>query len=561
VADPKSSIAFEQVGLASILKQYRLKVPPNQREYSWSEAEVTTLLQDFAKAVNEGTDYFLGTIVTIPLEDFLEVVDGQQRLATVALFLAAIREYLRDKNEPLLIESINNEFLTGIDRDQRERDPNLTLNIDDNDLFKHIVADGIGTLPLPDAVHPSHERLINAYRLIERQITNIVARLDPNEHGNELNRWVSFIQWKALVILLQVPDDSDAYKMFETLNDRGLRTSQADLIKNYLFGRSGKRITETQKCWTFMRGTLETLDDDDITINFLRHALTVMRGSLTAAEVYGVVQGLAKSEQGAVTLVGQLEQLAQDYVASFNPADERWNPYPRTARSALELFLLFRIRPIRALLLAITSQMDIKAATASFEFLVSLGVRLLVSTTVRSGSVEVPLNVAAREVYSGAITSATQLKEQLAALTPSDQQFEQAFAIASVSNTRIARYYLRSLEKVLVDEPEPWFEPQEDQSLVNLEHVVPLRLEGNWPGISEDDVKIYGKRLGNMVLLRASDNSYLRSGAFADKRPVYEQSPYRLTEELGARDDWTVASIVERQARLAKLAVRAWPAL
>jgi uncharacterized protein with ParB-like and HNH nuclease domain len=68
-------------------------VPPNQREYSWTTKEVRTLLQDFAKAISDSNSasYFLGTIVTIPRTGgSLEVVDGQQRLATTAIMLAAI---------------------------------------------------------------------------------------------------------------------------------------------------------------------------------------------------------------------------------------------------------------------------------------------------------------------------------------------------------------------------------------------------------------------------------------------------------------------------------------
>jgi uncharacterized protein with ParB-like and HNH nuclease domain len=49
-----------------------------------------------------------------------------------------------------------------------------------------------------------------------------------------------------VVVLVRVPSGANAYKMFETLNDRGLRTSQADLIKNYLFGRGGARLPEVQ---------------------------------------------------------------------------------------------------------------------------------------------------------------------------------------------------------------------------------------------------------------------------------------------------------------------------
>ena len=78
---PHTEIGFAQLGLASVLKQNQLAVPPNQREYSWTSKEVRTLFQDFAKAISEGGahSYFLGTIVTIPrAHGVLEVVEFHQ---------------------------------------------------------------------------------------------------------------------------------------------------------------------------------------------------------------------------------------------------------------------------------------------------------------------------------------------------------------------------------------------------------------------------------------------------------------------------------------------------
>src|ERR1700751_3393587 len=113
----ESEIGFAQLGLASILKHHQLVVPANQRDYSWTVKEVRTLLQDIAKAISEGEgSYFLGTIVTIPgASNLLEVVDGQQRLATTAIVLSAIRDYLKIR-DPMIADSIDSEFLTVIDR-------------------------------------------------------------------------------------------------------------------------------------------------------------------------------------------------------------------------------------------------------------------------------------------------------------------------------------------------------------------------------------------------------------------------------------------------------------
>jgi len=560
MAEGRREIGFEQVGLGTAIKQNQLIVPPNQREYAWSDDEVTQLFQDFAKAINEDADYFLGTIVTIPGGNgALEVADGQQRLATTALLLAAIRDYLKDKNEPVLVESINNDFLTGIDRLKRERLPKLQLNIDDNDLFKSIVAGDAFDPSTADLTRPSHALLVDAYKEALTHVHNIVAIVDEKQHGDFLNRWVSFVEHNALVVLLRVPDDADAYKMFETLNDRGLRTSQADLVKNYLFGRSGDRFTEVQTRWSYMRGALEALDEDDITINFLRHALVLLRGYLSAADVYDAVQAVARSEQSTVTFATHLENLANIYVATFNPEHERWNGYPQSARSAIEVFNLVNIKPMRALLLAIAAKMGTREAAEAFAFLLSLGVRLLIAATVRSGSVETPLSAAAKDIFDGKISTASQLKDQLKALTPSDAQFQEAFERARVSTAKFGRYYLRSLESAAKSEGEPWFIPQDDRSIINLEHVLPLRPEDNWGHVTDEDVGQYSKRLGNLVLLRASDNSDLKSASFEEKREVYERSPYVLTNQVSELAEWNVEAIVQRQKALAELAVKTWP--
>jgi hypothetical protein len=105
----------------------------------------------------------------------------------------------------------------------------------------------------------------------------------------------------------------------------------------------------------------------------------------------------------------------------------------------------------------------------------------------------------------------------------------------------------------------PWFIPQDDRSVINLEHVLPKKPETNWPSFSKEDVALYATRLGNLCLLRAPDNSTMKSDAFDDKKPVYKRSPYILTSEIDTYSVWNVESITQRQQGLARFAVRAWP--
>ncbi len=86
-----------------------------------------------------------------------------------------------------------------------------------------------------------------------------------------------------------------------------------------------------------------------------------------------------------------------------------------------------------------------------------------------------------------------------------------------------------------------------------------MKPEGNWPTFTEDEAGLYVRRLGNLTLMRTSDNSNLRSEPFAGKRASYAASPYVLTSQVADAEDWTPATIADRQKQLAELAVETWP--
>jgi Protein of unknown function DUF262 len=265
MAESTSQIGFQQVGLGGILKSYRLTVPAHQREYSWTQEEVTTLLQDFARAIAEPSEYFLGTVVTVPRSpELLEIIDGQQRLATTAIFLAQVRNYLA-KQEPLIAESINNGFLTEIDRQRRERVSKLTLNLDDNEYFRILITAG-DPASMPRPLRQSHILIWDAFQVANEQIKNTIGGYDIKDHGDILNKWIWFVEHDAQVVLLKVPTEANA--------------------------------------------ALESLEEEDITVTFLRHALIAIRGFLRQQEVYEAVQLQARGAQLAIAFLNVLEGLA-----------------------------------------------------------------------------------------------------------------------------------------------------------------------------------------------------------------------------------------------------------
>lgn len=208
-----------------------------------------------------------------------------------------------------------------------------------------------------------------------RQVKAVVAKLDTKDHGNALNRWLDFIEKRASVILLRVPNATNAYRMFETLNDRGKRVSQSDLVKNYVFGEAGDRLHEVQQSWAYMRGALESMEAEDATITFLRYALTAIRGFVRDADVYDAVQKHARGEQPVVTFARQLDSLSNTYVAIHNSDHERWNKYGDATRRALDVLNLFDLNPFKPLLISIGEKFQERETPAAFQFCVSLAVR------------------------------------------------------------------------------------------------------------------------------------------------------------------------------------------
>lgn len=559
MSEAKGHSATSQViGLGSLLGQYNLNVARYQRDYAWTRPQVAKLLTDFSEAIQRGqTDYFLGTIVTIPRGgSVLEVVDGQQRLATTAILLAEIRNHLWERDN-MIARAIEDRMLAPIDRVLRAPVPKLRLNVDDNEYFQAVV-----TRNDPgEAAKPSHRRLADAVKQARAQVKAVVRTVDEKAHGDVLNGWLDFIEHAAQVILVQVQSEANAYQMFETLNDRGLRTSQADLVKNYLFGEARTRINEAQQKYASIRGALGSIEgEEDNTVGFLRTVLMLVQGYLRETDVYDRVQGRTKGQQQAITFLSETEVLAGLYVAILQSEHEKWNNYPPSVREAVQTLNRLNVRLMRPLMLAVAARFTPNETAAAFERFVGWETRFLIAANTRTGGeIELPVSHAAKRVYDGEISNAKDLANELVPKVPSDEEFRSEFAVAHVTKASLARYYLRAMERYAKGERDPFYVVNDDQAMINLEHILPKNPEGNWPDLAPEDAQQLARRLGNQVLLMASANSNLRSADFGTKRQVYAATPYVLTSQVAACDTWGAKEIQERQETLADLALKTWP--
>jgi hypothetical protein len=545
-------------GIGHILADKKLSVPRYQRSYAWDRQNVEELFRDIADAIRQkSNEYFLGSIVTQGSDNDLQIVDGQQRLATTSILLSAIRDYFLRAKDFERASQIEQKFLLSRDLRTQSIDPRLRLNAEDNEFYrKAVLLKPDDPDSRPNAVKESHERILIAKEEAKKFIGNLTAT--TQKPAELLVDWVDYIEKYSKVIWVRVADDSNAFVIFETLNDRGVELSIADLLKNYLFGKSGDRIEATQTHWNQMVGALETVGGEGVLLNYIRQTWSAENGITREKELFTSIKGKTSSEQSAIDLSLNLAQSAKLYAAMLNPQHDVWKDYDQAARRNAETLVYLRLEQYRPLLLSVLRSFLQKEASSALKYLVSCSVRFLIVGGSGGGTIEKLYCDTAQKVLSGEITTALALANDINKWVPSDSEFESAFAHVRVSKAFLARYYLRALERFEMKEEQPEFVPNQNSDEVNLEHVLPQNPSAEWCQISPELAQTLYSRLGNLVLLQEKINSEIGNSLFEAKKPLLAASNFQLTKDVAASIKWDQAAIEERQKKLAKAAIQVW---
>jgi uncharacterized protein with ParB-like and HNH nuclease domain len=550
-------IRIQLDGVSNVLKTRRFRVPAYQRSYAWEREHVDALLGDIADAIkSRESEYFLGSIVvTGPEEARYEVVDGQQRLTTISLLIAAIKDIFADQGDDEVVASVKTEFLSSTDRRTKEREPKLVLNEVDNELYQELI-DRIDKVDQSKFTRQSHKRLIDAANAVLEYMRKVCDdSLDPED---DLHKWLDYLESNLKVIVVTAPDDSNAFVIFETLNDRGLELATSDLLKNYLFHRSGEKIEETKNRWLSMVAVLESASDDPLVVTYLRHVAMSKYGVVREKDLFGLIKKKITSKKLALAFSTELRDTARTYTALINTDHDFWSDFDPLVRGCVSAFNLLGMTQMRPLLLAIIERFDKKQLTLAFQKLEAVAVRFQVVGGGGGGSLERIYSDTAKLVTEGKLLNAAGIIRAFPTL-PVDSTFVQSFGLLTVSKQSLARYYLRNLERVAAA-GDGELVPNPDTGRVNLEHVLPLTLTPEWErDWSPEDARSYQRRLGNMALMSAKGNSIAGNDSFAAKQPKYRTSAFVLTKSLATYRKWTSAEIDARQAEMATYAAKAWP--
>ena len=562
--------------LKFLRKSPQFVIPIYQRNYSWTEAQCRQLWADLMRAGRDDKvkAHFIGSIVyverglsTVTTEEALLVIDGQQRLTTSTLLIAALAEHFKTHNVAELLDAfsfkkLRNYYLLNPDEDG-DRHYKLILSETDKDTLLALLQD----TPMPAQ---SSTRITENYALFQSLI---------EEHQQELE---AICQGLAKLVIVDVALDrsqDNPQLIFESMNSTGLELSQADLIRNYiLMGLEPKLQTELYN--TYWRPMEKAFGQAAYVVHFdafMRHYLTTKTGEIpNVREVYLAFKAFAQKQPDTHTrtrdLVADIHAYALYYCAMALGTET-----DAGLKQAFHDLRELKVDVAYPFLLDVYH--DYKQGRLNNDEALQI-VRLVESYVFRRAICAIPTN-SLNKTFAGlsrTLKKDRYLESVQAALLllpsyrrfPKDEEFQREIKLRDLYNFRSRSYWLRRLEnhgrkeRVVVED-------------YTIEHILPQNedlspewqqeLGPDWQRIQEE----WLHTLGNLTL--TGYNSEYSDFPFAYKRdqvtdkngnPIgFASSPLKLNLGLGAVAQWDEAAIKARAERLATDAAKVWkvPAL
>ncbi len=558
--------ATEAKLLDFLKKSPQFVIPIYQRTYSWTEKECRQLWDDIIRCGSnvQIAVHFVGSIVYIESglsqvthQAPLLVIDGQQRLSTVTLMLAALAEAVAD-SEPFdgfSQRKIRNYFLLNPE-EMGDRHFKLLLSQTDKASLTAIVG---GTEPPVE-----HSlRITENYALFKKWINEIKGDLATVCTGLA----------KLVVVDIALNRDQDNPQLiFESMNSTGKELSQADLIRNFiLMGLEPDLQTRLYRdFWRPMEVDFGQEAYGTHFDGFMRHYLTVKTGEIPNINaVYDAFKAHARvSKDSEVDENQHVEVLVRDmrnYARHFCAMALGTESAPTLNRAFHDLREL-KVDVAYPFLLELYQ--DYAGGLLSKEDFARI-VRLVEAYVFRRAICAIPTNsmnktfaTFARELkkdrYFESIEAHFLLLPSYRRF-PNDDEFYRDLQTRDLYNFRSRSYWLRRFENFDRKEHVPVDE-------YTIEHIMPQNeqlsvawksaLGPEWQRIQQDLLH----KLGNLTL--TGYNSEYSDRPFIEKRDTekgFRHSPLRVNEGLGQIDVWNEDAIKLRAAKLAKLAVKVWP--
>ncbi|MFU3311915.1 DUF262 domain-containing protein [Pseudomonas sp. DC3200b2] len=568
-------------------------IPRYQREYTWSRAQWDALFDDLLE--NE-PNYFLGSIICINQSQdalsvqSLELVDGQQRMTTLSLLLAAIYQSYRVQpnlvmEQQIELFNLKHKLVLKKKSDQPRLIPQVQNN---NQQDYYAVLGQIGVLSDVETVpNAGNRRVLKAFRHFLSRIEQYLQGL--NDPVASLQALLDKVN-TATLVKIEVAGHSDAYTLFESLNNRGVPLTAIDLIKNKLLAvLEAKDPGSIDKHYNRWKKVIDALGDDyAVQERFFRQYYNAFKPDLkdivsvpvaTKSNLMHVYEKLIAHD--AESFLQAMIRLSAHYAQIVG-----YRAVPEQPKLSGLLLSLDRIQGAAAYLLLMVLFERKDTLELEQEHL-EQAVHFLIAFFVRRNTTDLPptrdltrifMDVAEAVLALKGQAVVSHIQQRLTGESASDEQFEKSLkGPIYEDNKAVCRFVLCALEESRMTR-----ETQVDlwalkgkQYVWTIEHIFPQgeNIPDTWvqmiangdAALAEQHRQTYAHCLGNLTI--SGYNSALGNKSFAEKqsrldsqgRKVGYNNGLHLNQALANETSWTVDKLKARTDLLVQEVLQKYP--
>lgn len=531
-------------------------IPKFQRDYSWDVEQWDDLWQDIENMIAEHGDHYMGYLVlqATNSKDCL-IIDGQQRFTTITIIiLAAIKSIQKlidvgievEENQQR-IQKLKDTYIGNVDPVTLEYDNILVLNRNNDPYYKEYIVK-LGELKLRNTSY-TEKLMKKCFEWYEKQLTN------KFKTGREYAELITNIVDNLYFTIIRVNNEMNAFRVFETLNARGVQLSSSDLLKNYLFSlvdntaQHPDRIETLETKWSALTKNIQAEKLPD----FIRYYWNSKNKTVRSNELFKAIRDKIKTETEVFALINDMLSYSDIYMALRNANDEFWQANANITKN-IELLGFFNLKQPYSLLMAAYKSLDITTFARLLDNIIIIGFRYSVICGKNPNDVERIYNKIAIQVTE----EKTYRKELLKEIYVDDNEFIPLFNhkqfVDNSRNNKIIKYILGKIERFKGGTRDVNFTSETD----SIEHILPQNPNEEWGEDNYDfDALIY--RLGNLCLLEKSYNTDIENRPYSEKIETYKKSAFETTRSIPTEyAEWNSDSINKRQQQMGNCAKSIW---
>lgn len=548
--------------IRNLLSSGYYRIPRFQRPFSWTRENIQEFWDDVVR--DNPTDYFIGSMVVFKEgSQRYGVVDGQQRLTTVTILLAVLRNSLQEYGFTDLAKGIQGL----IERRNIDNQPEYILSTETSYPFFQDRILKFGSPEVPVQEMKEEENLRSAYdqlkELVDQKIQSIKTdtALAESKQLQTIRESLTRIRDALLdlkVIFVKLDDEDDAYIIFETLNTRGKDLNLTDLVKNHLakhLKTHSASVDQTKLKWENILETIEGSSRDLRTDSFIHHFWLSRYDYIPAKNLFKTLRKKI-SKDNAKQFLDDLVSDSAIYRYVHEVEYRKWENHEHRIRDALVALQLFRVTQqvpsVLSLMRAYNQNKltrkhleDALVAIEKFHFLFTA-----VTSQRSSGGISGMYARLGRSVFEAkdmdsALKVIRELKNMLRERVPSIEEFKALFTEVLYTDRitkgrGLVKYILtvfhKALEKTVTV----------DYGAMTIEHLAPQSRIGQ-DGLTE---QIVGQ-VGNLILVSGPANTKLGNKSFAEKKKLFVDARFSLPPEIAESVDWGAEQIIGRTEALA----------